>query len=551
MQSFSFFKSVFFLTILLFLHNQNLEAQLKAFPGAEGYGQDVTGGRGGSVIEVVNLNDSGAGSLREAVGKQGPRTIVFRVSGTIALQSDLKVKYGDLTIAGQTSPGGICLKNYTFYIGADNVIIRYMRFRLGDEFNQESDATWGRNQKNIIIDHCSMSWSVDECASYYDNKNFTMQWCLLSESLYHSVHPKGDHGYGGIWGGWGATFHHNLLASHTSRNPRFNGSRYTSQPDSEIVDFVNNVIFNWGFNSAYGGEGGNQNVRLNYYKPGPATSSSVKKRIVEPSDTAGFWYVDSNFVEGASDVTADNWNGGVQGSNAAYQKMKKALVPFPISPVTTQSPEEAFDLVLENCGANFPVRDTIDQRIIEEAKTGITHYGGNYGTGKGIIDSQTEVGGWAVMDSLPVPVDMDRDGMADDWELVHSLNPNDKFDRNNLNEEGYTMLEVYLNDLVNPDTTTTTSVKEAFIADNFQLFQNYPNPFNPSTIISYSIPAAENVTIKVYDLLGKEIATLVNENQSAGIHKIKYNAANVSSGFYIYRITAGNFTAAKKMMLLK
>jgi len=272
--------------IILFLLPVAISSQVISFPGAEGYGRFTTGGRGGKVFEVTNTNDAGPGSLREAIKKKGPRTIVFKVSGTIALESELVINNGDLTVAGQTAPGdGICIKNYKTTISADNVIIRFLRFRLGDETKLEDDAFGGMNCKNIIIDHCSASWGIDENASFYDNENFTMQWCIISEALNSSYHHKGTHGYGGIWGGVNASFHHNLFANNSSRNPRFNGARTGTTCKTELVDFRNNVIFNWEIYSSYGGEKGMQNVVANYYKPGPA--SKHKEIILTPFDKKG------------------------------------------------------------------------------------------------------------------------------------------------------------------------------------------------------------------------------------------------------------------------
>jgi len=430
----------------------SLVAQLPAFPGAEGYGRYVTGGRGGDVWYVTNLDDSVTkppeGSLRWALNKKGPKTIVFAVSGTIDLRRRLNISEGNVTIAGQTAPGdGICIRGETVSVEADNVIIRYIRFRCGNATPGEEpkDALSCIRKKNIIVDHCSMSWSVDEAGSFYDNENFTLQWCIISESLYDAGHPKGEHGYGGIWGGKGASFHHNLLASHTSRLPRFCGARYhPSTRETELVDFRNNVIFNWGFNSSYGGEMGHQNMINNYYKAGPATRKQVRYRIVEPWDTTGRWYVSGNKVNGSREISSDNWAGGVQGDYAGHAAIR-AETPFPAAAVKTTSAKQAYRAVLKNAGAILPRPDSIDLRIIRETITGECAYGDSYGSGTGIIDTQHSVGGWPLLKTYDVQPDSDSDGMPDKWELKHGLNPSDPEDRNTVAKSGYTMLEEYLN----------------------------------------------------------------------------------------------------------
>ena len=430
---------VWFLITLLGAIADVALAQQPAFPGAEGFGRFTSGGRGGKVFEVTNLNDSGEGSLRAAIAGNSTRTIVFRVSGTIVLQSPLVIKQGNLTIAGQTAPGdGICLRDYPVIIEADNVIIRYLRARLGDVHKLAEDALSVFFQKDIIIDHCSFSWGTDEVLTVRDNENSTVQWCIISESLNDSYHPKGTHGYGGIWGGKGASFHHNLIAHHTSRTPRFHGSRYHGEPKKELVDFRNNVIYNWGFNSAYGGEAGKQNVVANYYKAGPATKP--KSRIAEPWDKKGRWYVADNFVFGFPAITKDNWAGGMQGD---FWQQIRVDQPHSFAPVTTHKAEKAFVLVLANAGATLPRRDSVDTRIIREVRQGTVTY-----SATGIIDSQSEVGGWPVLHSALAPQDSDHDGMADEWERAHGLDPANPADRNgDLNGDGYTNLEKYLNNL--------------------------------------------------------------------------------------------------------
>ncbi len=444
----------------------NFLNSLPAFPGAQGFGKNTTGGRGGAIIEVTNLNDNGPGSLRSAINTPGTRTIVFRVSGTIYLNSNLTINHDNLTIAGQTAPGdGICLANYPLNFSANNIIVRYIRSRLGDVSVQETDAINCRNVENVIIDHCSFSWSVDEVASPYLNKNFTMQWCLLSESLYRSVHSKGDHGYGGIWGGDHVTFHHNLLAHHTSRNPRFNGSRFIAGV-ADHVDYRNNVVYNWGFNSAYGGEpseidGTKAQINMvnNYYRSGPATNSgSMRYRILEPSNNNfGFsdWYIDGNHVHGYPNATTDNWRYGVQDVTANEKMAMRVNQPFSFDIDSTHTPQVAFEHVLANVGCRLPNRDSVDLRVIEETCTGTATYGGAFtaGTPKGIIDSQADVGGWPTLNSTAAPLDSDHDGMPDDWEQNRGLDRMDPNDRNGDDDsDGYTNVEEYLNSLVDDFT---------------------------------------------------------------------------------------------------
>lgn len=449
-----------------------------AFPGAEGFGRFTTGGRGGQIIYVTNLNDSGAGSLRAAIQASGPRIVMFKVSGIISLNSNLTISNDNITIAGQTAPGdGICLKNYSLVVNANNVIIRYIRSRMGDEAANENDAIWGREKSNIIIDHCTMSWSTDECGSFYDNENFTLQWSILSESLRVSVHGKGTHGYGGIWGGHGASFHHNLIAHHDSRNPRMNGSRYTGNPDIEKVDFRNNVLFNWGANSGYAGEGGSYNFVNNYYKYGPATSTSKRYQIFQPdpdnggnsnvAGTHGIFYVDGNYVYGSSEVTNDNWL-GMNSSGGLTDENVKSETEFNQGQITTHTAGDAYDMVLAYAGASLQ-RDAVDTRIVSEVESGTnTYLGGSAETAAkpGLIDSQTDVGGWPTYNSPTAPTDTDDDGMPDTWEDANGLDKNSSSDGTGYDlAEFYTNVEVYINSLVETITTNQLQLGDANYVD--------------------------------------------------------------------------------------
>ncbi len=263
------------------------QGSIPSFPGAEGFGMYTTGGRGGAVYHVTKLDDDGSeGTFRWACNKSGTRTIVFDVSGTIFLKSSLDLKNGNVTIAGQSAPGGgICIADYPFTIKADNVILRFLRFRCGNRHvaDHEGDGLGGMDRKNLIVDHCSVSWSIDECLSVYGSTNITVQWCIASQSLNNAGHSKGAHGYGGNWGGSGSSYHHNLMAHHVSRVPRL-GPRPGTQAD-ERMDMRNNVFYNWGGNGCYGGEGMNVNIVNNYYKPGPTTltrSAGIQRRLAAP-----------------------------------------------------------------------------------------------------------------------------------------------------------------------------------------------------------------------------------------------------------------------------
>ena len=436
-------------------------AQIPAFPGVEGAGRYATGGRGGKVIYVTSLDDSDLpGTLRWAIDQKGPRTIVFGVSGLIRLKSPLKINEGDVTIAGQSAPGdGICICDHETIISADNVVVRYLRFRLGDRAKQAVDAFSGKGHQNIIIDHCSMSWSLDEVSSFYDNKNFTMQWCIISEALRNSAHTKGTHGYGGIWGGQNVSFHHNLFVHNDSRNPRFCGSRYTNRPDLEKVDYRNNVIYNWGINNAYAAEGGSYNIVNNYYKYGPATGKSSKYRIInpdadngenqQPAGTYGEFYVSGNYVDGNPRVTADNKLGVEMGSS--FQKYAPSVTlsdilakkEFPFSSVKTQSAVIAYENVLEYAGCSL-ARDRLDERYVREVRNRTYTYEGSKGSTGGLIDSQEDVGGWPEYKTYNVKCDSNQDGIPDGW--LEKYYPGKKAE--DKNDEGYTYLEVYLNELV-------------------------------------------------------------------------------------------------------
>jgi len=438
-----------------------------AFPGAEGFARTATGGRGGKVMKVTNLNDAGEGSFRAAVEATGARIVIFQVGGTINLASPLKISADSITIAGQSAPGdGITIRRYPVVIAANNVVVRYLRFRMGSEAGVIANALEAFDRSNILIDHCSVSWGADACASFHNNTNFTMQWCVISESLNNT--PRGKYGYGGIWGGRNASFHHNLIAHHDNRSPRFGERTGSDFALTDLVDFRNNVVYNWGSNSIYGGEGMNINIVNNYYKPGPATAAARTSRIFAPDKNLnvgtpaynrwGKFFISGNTVAGQDSATADNWAKGVYNQflavygtvpDSAKTSMKLAAAHSISNNVTTHDAATAYERVLTYAGA-ARVRDAVDARVVQNVRDGGFSAAGSAGSMNGIIDAATDVGGWPQLQAGTAPVDSDGDGMPDDWEKSVGLDP--AFSNASLKNLStvYDNIEVYLASLVKP-----------------------------------------------------------------------------------------------------
>jgi hypothetical protein len=437
-------------------------AQQLAFPTAEGYGRFAKGGREGRIIEVTNLNDSGPGSFRAAVEAGGARTVVFNVSGMITLESRLIIRKtnSNLTIAGQTAPGkGICLRKYNFgMLGATNVVIRYVRVRPGNISGETLDGMGMASSENCIIDHCSISWTLDESFSSRGARNITLQRTLISEALNdagHKKYPPGtQHGYAASIGGDIGSFHHNLLANCAGRNWSLAGG--LSKPKNEYagrLDLRNNVVFNWKSRATDGGAH-EVNFVNNYYKPGPAT----KWFYALNAQYGGFpgsqrYYFEGNVMPGHFDLT--NQSAGrtattERGGRLPTEYSPWSSTPFFESHVKTQSAEEAYTNVLVDVGCNFPTLDDHDKRIIDEVRSGKTKFTGSKTGLPGLPDSQDDVGGWEDYPQVRRPAnwDSDHDGIPDEWEQRAGLNPNDSADSAKLCPDGYSNLEHYLGSLV-------------------------------------------------------------------------------------------------------
>lgn len=451
-----------------------MQADIPAFPGAEGGGAFTRGGRGGKVFVVTSLEDIGKGTFREAVEAFGARTIVFNVSGIIQLKKPLNMRAPYVTIAGQTAPGdGVCIAGETFSVDTHDVIIRHMRFRRGaTDVTRRDDAVGGNVVGNFIMDHCSTSWGLDENMSMYrhmykpnekserkklPSSNVTIQNSISSEAL-----DTYNHSFGSTIGGHNSTFMRNLWANNTGRN--------CSNGMSGDFNFVNNVVFNWWHRTIDGGDQSSMfNIINNYFKPGPITPTDkpIRYRILKPETgyyvpkTYGRAYVSGNHIVGSPEVTNDNWNGGIQAGSKEEQEYIKQSKPFDMPVFPIMKAEEAYEFVLNNVGATLPKRDAVDERVIKQVRTGKIEYkeglentiGSEFikrrlpadSYKKGIITSPDQVGGYPEYKGKPYK-DSDNDGISDAWEKKYGLNPKDASDANkDSNGDGYTNLEKYIN----------------------------------------------------------------------------------------------------------
>lgn len=542
-----------------------------AFPTAEGYGMWASGGRGGKVVEVTSLQDVDKygipveGSFRWALQQypDEPITLVFRVSGIIDLKgSDIRSKRDNITIAGQTAPGdGICIKGGNVNLGgSNNLIIRHLRFRIGllDNGGFIAGAGLGiENGGNFIIDHCTFGWSGEENMTIYDDTLVTVQWCLLHEGLYNAGHPKGPRSYGCQWGGQTSTYHHNLLAHNVSRTPRANGAR--SNDHKVLIEYANNVNYNWGKeNSAYGGDIDNEgishrwNMLSNYYKPGPARSGSSSSWFMQSSfhgeqDTTQIaeWFMSGNYMDGTANQSknADNYL-GLDASAYTSRGIEKTRliaadtfdVPYTLN---IESAEDALESVLIGAGA-FP-RDTVDRRIIHEAETGTAYGSGSFGTNMGIIDNPSAVGGFPEYKTYNETVDTDHDGMPDYWEKANGLDTTNAEDRNNLSEDGYTNLEIYLNGLVGEynddfaypepvykDTSSQTSLK-------YPIYKPVVRAYIDASGNSLHVENTNAIkTVIIFDINGQIIRKILNLNVS------NIDLTEISHGIYVSKFIMKN-----------
>ncbi|WP_460609854.1 T9SS type A sorting domain-containing protein [Hymenobacter terrigena] len=550
--------------------------RLVSFPGAEGAGKYTSGGRGTAaapttVYEVTSLADTNTpGTLRYALSQSitavPNRTVVFRVCGTIHLLTQLRIP-ANTTLAGQTAPGdGICLADRPVTVNGNNVLVRFVRFRMGDRYQNQGmvdgagsdDAFGGRFNVKTMVDHCTMSWSTDEACSFYQGDSTTLQWNLISEPLDYSYHfEAGDtdfehHGFGGVWGGRHASFHHNLIAHCKGRMPRFSGSGGLTPAvaGAEMADFRNNVIYDWGSYNTNGGEGGAYNLVNNYYKYGPATSTgstsgvAIKSMMFYPFFSAALpfpqAYLSGNYVDGYPAVTRNNWLGVAPGSAPRSDTTRiKVTVPFATTALPTQTAQDAYTAVLAQAGCVLPVRDVLDQRIINDVRNrtgGLIDVQGGFPAH--ITPYSVSQVAWPVLNCGTAPADSDHDGMTDDYETTHGLNPNNAADRQGVATNGYTNLENYLNGIA-------SVLLGSKGAENTRTGLNvYPNPAREQLTLTH--PASRlPVTIEIYTFDGCRVTTATTQ---PGTAQTLLPLAGLAHGNYLVRYLGADGPLTAKLV---
>lgn len=550
-----------FSTIILILFSVNTFAQLPAFPGAEGFGAQTIGGRGGRVIKVTNTNDHGPGSLREAIETEEPRIIIFNTGGIINLETPLIIQNPYITIAGQTAPGdGICIRGHKISVETHDVVIRYLRIRPGDinfgRMNNWSDidaiTIGGINQDvfNVLIDHCSLSWAVDENIGMWNSPHdITIQNCIISEALHRSKHPKGSHGMGMLIGSKATniSIHHNLFAHNNDRNPHINGE--------SKVDFRNNVIYNAGgvASDIAANRGQMLNYINNYIIEGPRTRIPAELiiRNLKRHTTKIFIYGNIGIKKNPSNV--DNWLLTFDTESKYIPDRNIQLdEAFHVPNVNTHTAEQALDYVLENAGAVLPRQDAVDRKVIRDVLN----------NKDGMVNKKDYLLAWPPFDAGMPFADSDIDGMPDHWEEKHDLNVNYNDSSEDPDKDGYTNIEEYLNNTdpvpIRGDQTFSIRTLDSDNTNNksypqvdFAIKQNYPNPFSESTDIEFSIDRPSRVTLKAINIDGKEVYELINGFLYEGKYHILWDTSRAPTGIYQLYLESDHDVKAVKAVLAR
>ncbi len=556
MKSFKLIISLLFLIRISFA-----QETLPAFPSAEGFGANTVGGRGGKVIKVTTLKDSGPGSLRAAINEDTPRIVVFDVAGIIDLESELHIKNPYLTIAGQSAPGGgICLRGEGIKIESHDVVIRYLRIRPGDVSDNPS-INWGgldaisvggksKPAYNVVIDHCSLSWSVDEVIDFwYDTHDITIQNSIISEALHRSKHPKGDHGMGMLIGSKATniSIHHNLLIHNNDRNPHINGR--------SKVDFRNNIIYDpGGMAIDLGGNSGQQvNLVNNYIIKGPYTNAKANVYLRDTAQVPKL-YIEGNIGISQKQPLDDNWLLIRDLQNKVPSKKMQKDKPFPHPEVNTLSAKEAYNYMLKNVGAILPERDAMDRKLIHDLQTR-----------KGsLVNSKHHLLEWPMLSSgIPV-LDTDGDGIPDHWEEIYGLNNNEDDSSLDTDGDGYTNIEEFLN---RTDPTSNTQQNNSSIStlgsDEVDLSATYsnltfgidtlfPNPINDDTTnMKFTIDKPSQVALKVFNQDGKEMLELVKGFLYEGHYHIVWDCTGLNPGMYIVSLASKDKKSSYKAIITK